>query len=584
MTQVKEIRGKWVVPESCAFQQVLICDGAEITAPEGKQVVMTIGGVSLDMLPGRYSGDIRFNVVDDIDVPFFMGGSMSFKAAVHVRDGKVAPASSVSAAVRGGAVADGVAQGVDICSRSDGINGFYIDGEGEYVINGAYIDQQGNGKNDFVGHAAGIMANDKVKLTVNDSTFITRGVARGAFCSGGNSDVTLNNVTVRAYNGRLPADYVDTIMPGEMVCVPWMLGLRGNCRATNLLDYGVSHWNNCRLYSEGWGVLSTDGVDVCRLYVKDSHIEITGTSGYGAFSIGDCHDYFDHCTFKMTDYALIAANDNACGSFTNGTVVDSKRFGVMFFNNTGIVNVTDSTFNTEKTTFLVKGCAPQINVRSSRLNPKNGKVLQLFNCDDPGSPIGYYCDPVETDAFDPAHDRTKGEKEIDVIARFADMEVIGSFYNGSSNSKGDTGPKMEMPPPPPPADGGEMPPPPKGAGPHYEGVRNLNLFFENAQVTGVITACKSTHRVEKVSQDNCEELGEIDDVACPAINNGVNVHLDSRSTWTVTGVSYLTSLEIQDGAVVAGEGGKAVKMTVDGVETPVAAGSYQGDITVSLED
>lgn len=583
MTQVRRFEGKCVIKENCSFQQVLIARGAEITAPEGKQVTMTIGGVSVDMKPGRYSGDIRLTLTDDIPVSFWMGPAMRFKAAACVENGKYIPAKSVAPAVISGGVRDGEARGVEICSRADGINGFYLDGEGDYVISGAKVDLIGNGENDFMGHAAGIMANGKAKLTVNDCEFNVRGVARPAICSGGSTTLTVNNTTVRAYNGTLPPDYVDSIMPGQMICVPWMLGLRGNCRATNLLDYGVARWNNCRLYAEGWGVLSTDGVDVCRLYVKDSHIEITGTSGYGAFSIGDCHDYFDNCTFKMTDYALIAANDNACGSFSNGTVVDSKRFGVMFFNNTGEVNVTDSAFNTEKTTFIVKGCAPEIKVRNAKLNPGNGKILQLFNCDDPGNPEGYYCDPLETDALDPEHDRTKAEKGIDVIAHFADMEINGGFYNGSANSKGDTGPAMDMPPPPPPMGGDDGMPPMEPPGPRYEGVRNLCLRFENVRLSGVITACKSTHRVAKVCQDNCEELGELDDAPCEAINNGVNASFDAKSVWTVTGTSYLTSLQLAEGAVVKGADGKTVAMTVDGVETAVKAGSYEGNITVSVQ-
>lgn len=582
MTQVKTFEGKCEVTQNCSFQQVVISNGAELSAPEGKQLVMSIGGVTVDAAPGRYSGDIHFSVVDDITAPFFMGGMSHFKTVASIRDGKYIPESSVPRALVSGSVEDGKSENAVICSRSDGINGFYMGGEGDYSISGAKIDLLGDGENDFIGHAAGVMVNDKMNVTVSDSEFIVRGVARPAFCSGGNSVATLNNVTIRAYNGTLPADYKDSIMPGDMICVPWMLGLRGNCRATNLLDYGVAYWNNCKLYAEGWGVLSTDGVDICRLYVKDSHIEITGTSGYGAFSIGDCHDYFDNCTFKMTDYALIAANDNACGSFSNGTVVDSKRFGVMFFNNVGEVNVTDSTFNTEKTTFIVKGCAPEITVKNATLNAGNGKIIQLFNCDDPGGPAGYYCDPVETDEFDPEHDRTKGEKGIDLIAGFANMEINGSFYNGSSNSKGDTGPAMEMPPPPPPPAGGDMPPmePP---GPRYEGVRNMCLNFEDVRITGIISAAKSTHRVGKVSQDNCEELGEIDDVACEAINNGVNVTLDSKSLWTVTGTSYLTSLVIADGATVCGIDGKTAVMTVDGAEMPIAPGEYKGSITISVK-
>ncbi|MGI5936431.1 MAG: hypothetical protein ACOX7I_06495 [Oscillospiraceae bacterium] len=579
MSKVKTVKGPWLVEENISLKQLVIHPGAEITAPPGKKLTMTIGGVPMDMRPGRYTGDILITVSEEIPIEFYMGEPVKLRAAVCLENRSYVPHKSVPAAVRSGSVGGEVAKDISIVSKAEGLTGIYVGGDGEYVIENARIDLEGDGGNDFVGYGAGVGAYGNVKLTVNNSEITVRGVARNAVFSGGYSEITLNNVTVRAYEGVLPHDYQDTIIPGQMKCVPWMLGLRGNCRATNLADYSTARWNNCKLYSEGWGVMSTDAVDVCRMYVKDSHIEITDNSGYGAFSIGDCHDYFDNCTFKVPDYALIMANDNACGTFDNGCVIESGRFGVMCFNNTGKLFINNSTFNTQKTTVLVKGCAPQINMDGAKLNPGNGKILQFFNSDDPGNPQGYYIDPVEEDKPDPSHDTASCREGIDVIAKFSNMEIAGDFYNGYTVVKGDTGPPMEMPPMPPM--GGEPPGDPPA--PPYEGARNLCLSFLNTKVEGIISASKSRHRVEKVSQDNCEELGEITDTPCEAINNGVNVSMDASSKWTVTGTSYITCLELAEGAQVTAPKGKSLKMTVDGVETPIKAGSYKGKITLLVE-
>jgi hypothetical protein len=60
------------------------------------------------------------------------------------------------------------------------------------------------------------------------------------------------------------------------------------------------------------------------------------------------------------------------------------------------------------------------------------------------------------------------------------------------------------------------------------------------------------------------------------------VKLDGQSAWTVTGDSYITSLELAEGAKLQAPAGKAVVLTVNGVDTPVAPGTYKGQIKVSI--
>jgi hypothetical protein len=65
--------------------------------------------------------------------------------------------------------------------------------------------------------------------------------------------------------------------------------------------------------------------------------------------------------------------------------------------------------------------------------------------------------------------------------------------------------------------------------------------------------------------------------------HGVNLTLNSGSKWNVTGESSLTALTVGEGASIGASGGKKVIMTVDGVETPVKAGTYKGKITIQPE-
>jgi len=67
--------------------------------------------------------------------------------------------------------------------------------------------------------------------------------------------------------------------------------------------------------------------------------------------------------------------------------------------------------------------------------------------------------------------------------------------------------------------------------------------------------------------------------ACKSTKN-----LGAGYTWQVTGTTSLKRLNIAEGAAILAPEGKSVTMTVDGVETPIAAGSYKGKITLTVTD
>ncbi|MFD5478621.1 hypothetical protein [Streptomyces hawaiiensis] len=106
-------------------------------------------------------------------------------------------------------------------------------------------------------------------------------------------------------------------------------------------------------------------------------------------------------------------------------------------------------------------------------------------------------------------------------------------------------------------------------GDFYNGMRggkNMVLTFEDSTVRGVISASKAQHGVSSIDASNFHELGMVTNTAQPAVNNGVIVQLNSGSTWTVTGTSYLTKLVVDDDAAVSAPRGKSVTLTVDGTE------------------
>ena len=156
-------------------------------------------------------------------------------------------------------------------------------------------------------------------------------------------------------------------------------------------------------------------------------------------------------------------------------------------------------------------------------------------------------------------------------------------------------PPAGMTPPPgmmPPSDGPAPfdPPLPHGdftlrgfMGDDLMGAKNLDVKLVNAKVTGVISAANYAYKegVTRITAENREELSNITQTAAKPVNNGVILSVDSKSTWVVTGNSFLTKLVVEDGAVITGPNGGTVRMTVDGVEAELKPGSYTGIIELT---
>lgn len=65
-------------------------------------------------------------------------------------------------------------------------------------------------------------------------------------------------------------------------------------------------------------------------------------------------------------------------------------------------------------------------------------------------------------------------------------------------------------------------------------------------------------------------------------NWGITASFDASSTWTITKDSYLGSLTLAEGAKISAPDGYEVTMTVDGVKTEISAGTYTGEIVLTV--
>jgi hypothetical protein len=608
----------WVVSTTTNLSYLKVDSGGNIVAPAGYSVTLTVNGVETgqalittagtdtDFVAGTYYGDVVLTVTLATPVDFSAGPGapqvFPFRQALYLDATGVVEDKSVPAAVFGVMPTAFDIRDIVLASTGQDFNGVYAAG-GKHTIENMEVEFDGNGRSDFAGVGAAVAATGtSTKLTLDNVHIFTHGVVRTGVVATGGSNVTVKNSEIYTRAGVLPADYVLTVNLAQMRSIPWMLGINGNdnVRATNLLGpSSIASYVNSSITSEDWGVLSTDSGSDCTLTAINSNVTIApGHDGYGSYAIGNATEYFLGVRFDVGTYATIntggsvyygdstrqeVANLNSALSIglsswelsqlkPQHTIVNSRRFGVMWHSSSGTVNISGGTqFNTAEDTFLDKSSeAVTITVDGSqgaRLRPKNGIIMQVMDDDDPGpqgsalSNTGVYVEPTTTPTRNTSFDTTSTTSAA--VGNFSNIDLVGDFYNSSGWTlmAGSGGP----------------------GGSTTAGDQNLALNFDNATITGIITSAEAHHHVATIDSAQYMQLGEVTNTPRAAINNGAIVSLTNASRWVMTGTSYLTSLYVGAGSSIAGKSGHGVSMTVNGTATSIAPDTtYTGALVLTL--
>ncbi|MFJ9380714.1 hypothetical protein [Streptomyces sp. NPDC101455] len=592
---------------------LVIAAGGTIAAPAGHSLTLTVngvetgaklseltdgqGGAATAIAPGTYRGTVVLTVAEETAV-VFSDLVFPFRQAVFVDADGVDEGKSVPSDVRGGRVTHTHADDITLLSRGEAFNGVYVSGGADYTVNRPRIGFVGNGRCDFIGYGAAVVGTGAgTTLVLDGATIRNEGVVRTAVIADATANVVVKNSTIHCGDGdTVPAEYPATGTGDTryMITVPWMLGISGNVRATNLLGASTrASYINSSISSEKWGALSVDGGSNCTLTAINSRIANTGGEGYGSYAIGKVTEHFLGCTFDVGDYALIhwgssahygdstkaavsALNDSLELGLTPAelrklpvrrTVIDAGRFMVLWYA-AGSVTIDGGTqVRTGKTAFISKAVAGSVSVDGSQgasIKPGNGVVYQLMDTDRPSSVavtgkawktemIGTYTEPTTAATKSSTWDTTSAQS-TDAQATFTDIDLKGDFYN-SVLGGGNAG---------------------------LQG-QNLSLSFTRSSVRGVISATTAKHRVSTITITEYREISEVTNTPTPVVNNGVVVTLGAGSTWTVTGTSHLSALTLASDASVRAPSGRTVRLTVDGTPTAITAdASYTGALTLTV--
>ncbi len=610
----------WCVTGASYLSMFVMFQDSAVTAPAGKRVIMTVDGVRKNIVPGIYRGDIRFELIDEVP---FMGKyevqsdfdpsgvkkvhyEHPYESALTVdvdEAGKtvVLREKSATTMLTGATFDDNGIRGGLIrneCPRANIITVL----DGEYRISDLTIESNAHGADDFEAYGASIAVAGKSKVVVDNVTIDNVGAVCTAVDAVEKSDVLVMNSRIRT-KGLDP----DTCWADAMTEVPWVLGLKGSVRSTNVCDEAHATYYNCDMVSNGWGVLSTDDISEGAMHdIVNTRavIEKDGIfdSGYVVYVLGKSRTKMFGVEMTSPDYPITfggnthdiyigssvrenliryLGTDSLLARETNGyadiaprtTKLHGDCYALMWHHVcTGKVTIEDAELSGDRCVFLIKAIegnmfgkvmppsSPELEVRSCHLTSKGGVLLHLMENDDPGMGISChdlhwadsYTVPDTTPVSLPDWNSADPDAQSTVRVRFADMDMAGDIYNTRFGSG-----------------------------------HNLALTLENVRYAGAITAGRQFHRNykpgDKITPAEARELGNVGCLPAPAACNGVIVTLSAGASWTVTSTSYLTSLTIEDGASVSAAPGTDLAMTVDGVETPVAPGKYTGAITLSVK-
>ncbi|MFT4228918.1 MAG: hypothetical protein QM602_01350 [Microbacterium sp.] len=591
-----------VITKTTVLSALRIEEGGALVAPEGYTLTLTVNGVETGqkvtstgatetaIQPGSYRGRIVLTVAEENPV-LFNGLTYDFRQALYVDGDGVDTAKSVAAAFQGKAGATS-AKNVSITSTGEAFNGVYVV-DADYTLVNPRISLTGNGRSDFAGMGAGIIGSgDDTTLVVDGAKISNKGAVRPAIIATDGANVIVKNSTIRTRDGVLPDDYVSSVNLSYMQDAPWMLGISGNNRATNVLGENTqATYISSSITSQNWGALSVDSGDDMKLSAINSTVRNSGEDGYGTYVIGDATETFLGVDFDVATYATIVTGGSATyGDSTKtavaalneslglgltakelrrlpvkATTIDSGRFGWMWHNSGTVTISGKTTVKTRETVFLNKGQQATVVVDGSdgaKIATTGGVLYQLMDNDDPGpdaengmANTGVFtentADVVKDESFDVSAVHT-----TDAVTTLSDIAVRGDVYNAY---RGDVATRGTAQP------------------------RNLVLTLDDADLTGVVSASTALHEQSTITSADYRLLGVVTNTVGPVVNNGIIVSLTDHATWTVTGTSYLSSLTVEKGSSITAPKGKSVTLTVDGVVTKLVAGTtYTGDVVLTV--
>jgi hypothetical protein len=590
----------------------------------GKLLTLVVDGEMRDLEPGTYE-NAQLVATEDIgnNSSFSAGGTTkedndyAFRPGIYINNNEIVAESSVLDTT--GLSAAEIAN-LTITAADDDFNPIVINNS-KVTLSGLQIsnmtDADGSETCDFSGLGAAVAVYGDSQVTVKDSDIQVSGVANLALFADNGADVIIENSHLLSKGGTLYSDYKNSPDQTTMVAPPWILGIMGTSRATNLMgtDSSTTVIDSVAEASQ-WAILSTDSGSNMKLNVVNTEMNLLGAdydlqqtnsdgetlyqvenpytskAGYGTYVIGDAVEDFYGVTMNVGTYASIFTGGtgtytalkageaidlyNAKGEVIKTyvptedkiTTINSDTFGFMAHQGANTCTIEEGTeVNSNCASFLIKtGCSIDLNVTTgAKLNPANGILVQVMDNDDSTTGMD-----TATFSFYTTHNEEAGWPTESTAAanattsniNISGTELTGDIYNGSGYYEQSATPIA------------------------------VNLG-EGAVLNGAIAATSCIHVDKDYDRSMTDDealahqntsftiseyfyIGQVANKIYFNGNNTIAVNLTDDAVWNVTGESLITSLTVGENATINGT------VTIDGETVEIVAGqTYTGNIVVT---
>lgn len=422
------------------------------------------------------------------------GDDYAYDAALYVTADGIDRGLSAASRISSGTYDNDSASGIVLSDTASGHNGILVYNT-DYDISGVKIDlltdADGSDTCDFSGKGSAITVFGKdANVTVTDSEVHTSGVATMPVFADDGATVTIRSSVLQSDGGTLHRAYLNTPSQTLMVAPPWILGIMGTSRCSNMMGTDTTtNVIDSETSAGAWAVLSTDAgsnmylnvyntsltlnnADESQYLLQEEGGQISETldnpytvnygSGYGTYAIGNAVETFAGATINVGTYATIFTGGGATyTNLENGriyelknssgettatytasedkvTEIHSDTFGFMAHQDRNTIKIENGTIvDSEYATFLVKTGSSNESLTAivDDANITNGGMLiQVMDNDDAtNGGMMDASDPLNTNGgsqnFKPYHTESEG---FDMSSATADSTVQAfTFTNGT---------------------------------------------------------------------------------------------------------------------------------------------------------
>ena len=308
---------------------------------------------------GRVEGQLGSWSMGSTDDASEGGNDYAYDAALYVTAEGISQDQSSVDRVSAGTYDENSAENIVINDGESGHNGILVYNT-DYAVTGAEItmltEADGTDTCDFSGKGTAIAAfGSDANVSVTDSTIHTSGVATMPIFADDGATITIKSSVLQSDGGTLSAGYLNTPSQTLMVAPPWILGIMGNSRCSNMMGTNTTtNVIDSETSAGAWAVLSTDAGNNMALNIYNSSLTLNNAdesaaaplqasggqisetldnpytvnygSGYGTYVIGNASETFAGAQVNVGTYATIFTGGSAV--YTNleaGEIYDLKN-------------------------------------------------------------------------------------------------------------------------------------------------------------------------------------------------------------------------------------------------------------------